>query len=154
MAAIDIRLADLTDARLIGLLEEHLRDMADVSPPESCHALDVAGLHDASVTLWTVWLDNDLAGCGALKQLDPSHGEIKSMRTVRHLLRRGVAKSILTHILKEAQQRGYRRLSLETGTQEYFEAARRLYATFGFDVCEPFGDYRADPNSVFMTKNL
>lgn len=93
-------------------------------------------------------------GCGALKRLDTGHAEVKSMRTSAGHLRKGVAKKLLTHICDEARRRGYTRLSLETGSMEPFEPARKLYAGFGFEYCEPFGDYVDDPNSVFMTKDL
>lgn len=97
---------------------------------------------------------NDLLGCGALKELDPYHGEIKSMRTAKEHLRKGVAKKLLQHIVEEAKKRGYQRLSLETGSMDAFEPARKLYASFGFEYCKPFSDYKEDPNSVFMTKEL
>lgn len=152
---MDIRLdRQLTDPRIIGLLQEHLRDMARHSPPESIHALDLDGLRRPELSFWTVWDGEDLLGCGALKQLDTGHGEIKSMRTASAHRRRGVAAAMLRHLLDEAAARSYRRLSLETGSMAAFEPARRLYASFGFDVCGPFDSYVDDPNSVFMTRLL
>ncbi|MGO4702268.1 GNAT family N-acetyltransferase [Dyella sp. 2RAB6] len=152
---MDIRLdRQLTDPRIIDLLQEHLRDMARHSPPESIHALDLAGLRRPELSFWTVWDGGELLGCGALKQLDAGHGEIKSMRTANAQRRRGVAAAMLRHLLDEAAARSYRRLSLETGSMAAFEPARRLYASFGFARCGPFADYVDDPNSVFMTRLL
>lgn len=151
---MQIRLDDLTAPEIIALLEEHLRCMARVSPPESRHALNLDGLRQPDITFWTIWNGPDLAGCGALKQLDQQHGEIKSMRTAYAYQRQGVASQMLRHLLAEAQRRGYRRLSLETGSMDYFEPARKLYASFGFTHCGPFATYLKDPNSVFMTKKL
>lgn len=149
-----IMIDNLQGPEIIGLLQEHLAEMRSVSPPESVHALDLSGLRKPDITFWTVWLGSDLAGCGALKELSPEHGEIKSMRTARHHKRKGMAAHMLRHILDEAARRGYRRLSLETGSQPHFAPARSLYASFGFQSCAPFGDYVDDPNSVFMTKGL
>jgi putative acetyltransferase len=151
---MEIRVDDLTGPEIIALLEEHLRCMRRVSPPESCHALNLDGLRRPDVTFWTVWNGSDLAGCGALKELDPQHAEIKSMRTAYAHQRKGVASQVLRHIIAEAGRRGYRRLSLETGAMDYFEPARKLYAGFGFKFCGPFGTYVEDPNSRFMTKEL
>jgi putative acetyltransferase len=152
---MDIRLdRDLTDPRIVDLLGEHLRDMARHSPPESIHALDLDGLRRPELSFWTVWDGDHLLGCGALKQLDAGHGEIKSMRTANAHRRRGVAATMLRHLLHEAAVRAYRRLSLETGSMAAFEPARRLYARFGFDFCGPFDGYVDDPNSVFMTRLL
>lgn len=136
------------------LLEEHLRNMHELSPPESVHAFDVGKLRELDVTFWTVRDGALLLGCGALKQLDPEHGEIKSMRTPRSLRRRGAGRAVLAHIIAVARERGYKRLSLETGSMEAFLPAQRLYESFGFSYCEPFGDYRPDPNSVFMTLRI
>ena len=152
--AMEIRRDDLTDPDVIALLQEHLRCMAMVSPPESRHALDLDGLRQPDVTFWSIWDGSELAGCGALKELDAAHGEIKSMRTSYAYQRRGVAARVLQHLMEEAKRRGYRRVSLETGSMEYFEPARRLYARFGFSYCAPFGSYREDPNSCFMSREL
>jgi putative acetyltransferase len=149
-----IRADDLTSSQVIELLREHLRCMAVVSPPESRHALNLDELKTPDVTFWSVWDGSELAGCGALKEIDETHAEIKSMRTASGYLRKGVASQMVQHILEEAKRRGYGRLSLETGSMEYFEPARRLYANFGFRICGPFASYLDDPNSVFMTKEL
>ena len=136
------------------LLEEHLRNMYELSPPESVHAFDVGKLQEPDVTFWTVRDGPILLGCGALKEIDSGHGEIKSMRTPLSLRRRGAGRLVLTHIITVARERGYKRLSLETGSMEAFVPAQRLYESFGFSYCEPFGDYRPDPNSIFMTLEL
>ncbi len=151
---MEIRVDDLTAPEVRELLTEHLRNMHLHSPPESVHALDLDGLRRPEITFWTVWEGAELLGCGALKELDAGHAEIKSMRTAEAHLRKGVAARLLTHILDEAARRGYTRLSLETGSAEAFEPARRLYARFGFDYCGPFEGYTEDPYSVFMTKEL
>jgi putative acetyltransferase len=149
-----IRLDDLGGPEVRALLEEHLRDMHTLSPPESVHALDLAALRAPDVTFWTVWARGELLGCGALKELDPAHGEVKSMRTAPAHRRRGVGRAILAHIVGEARARAYARLSLETGAAAAFAPARRLYEGFGFTYCAPFADYADDLNSVFMTRTL
>lgn len=151
---MEIRLDDLSGPEIRALLDEHLSNMRAISPPESMHALDLEGLNKPDVTFWTVWSGTELVGCGALKELDPTHGEIKSMRTATAHRREGVAREMLRHIIEEGSRRTYHRLSLETGSQEEFEPAQKLYETFGFTFCPPFGDYAEDPNSVFMTKIL
>ena len=152
--ALDIRVDDLTGAPIIALLQEHLDAMYSVSPPESVHALDLASLRRPEITFWTVWDGDALAGCGALKELDPQHAEIKSMRTSQSHQRKGVARALMQHLLAEARRRGYQRISLETGSMAYFEPARALYAAFGFKPCGPFEGYIEDPHSVFMTREL
>jgi putative acetyltransferase len=151
---VQIRIDDLSGPEIIALLEEHLAGMRNLSPPESVHALPLEGLRRPEVTFWSVWQNGELLGCGALMELDQRHGEIKSMRTASRHLRKGVARAMLQHILAEAERRGYRRLSLETGAQPGFEPARQLYTRAGFTTCGPFADYTNDPNSVFMTKEL
>ncbi len=151
---MEIKVDDLNGHEVSQLLLEHLQSMRQISPPESVHALDVDGLRKPEVTFWTVWEDGELMGCGALKQLDQQHGEIKSMRTSLEHRRKGVARNLLTYILEEAQRRGYKRLSLETGSQQEFEPAQHLYVSCGFAFCGPFADYVEDPNSVFMTREI
>jgi putative acetyltransferase len=151
---MDIRLDDLRGPEIAALLQEHLDDMQRHSPPESIHALDLDKLRRPEITFWTVWQDGVLLGCGAIKQLDATHAEIKSMRTSLHHRRKGVAARMLQHLLDEAGRRGYRRLSLETGSPAAFAPARELYARFGFVPCGPFADYVEDPYSVFMTREL
>ena len=151
---MEVKIDDLTGSEIYELLQEHLRSMYLHSPPESVHALDIEALRRPEITFWTVWEGDELLGCGALKELDPQHAEIKSMRTSAQHLRKGVAKYLLNYILEEARRRGFRRLSLETGSMKAFEPARNLYANFGFKYCEPFADYIEDPYSVFMTREL
>ncbi|MDR9855539.1 GNAT family N-acetyltransferase [Paenibacillus sp. VCA1] len=151
---MEIIVDDLTGPEIAGLIREHLQGMAEKSPPESVHALNLDRLRQPDVTFWSAWEQGELLGCGALKELDSGHGEIKSMRTASAHLRKGVARSILAHIIEEARNRGYRRLSLETGSMESFQPARRLYQAFGFKECGPFADYILDPYSTFMTKEL
>jgi putative acetyltransferase len=149
-----IELDDLSRSEVHALLREHLDDMHDLSPPEDVHALDLSGLRAPGVTFWTVWENDILLGCGALKELTSTHGEVKSMRTPRAFRRRGAGRAILEHIVGEARTRGYRRLSLETGTHDAFRAAHRLYESFGFTYCGPFADYGPSPNSIFMSLEL
>jgi putative acetyltransferase len=151
---MDIRVDDLNGPEIIQLLHEHLRSVALYSPPESIHALDLEALRKPDITFWTVWQNSALMGCGAIKQLDARHGEIKSMRTVLAHRRTGVASRLMHHIIDEATRRCYERLSLETGSMDAFAPARSLYARFGFKLCEPFADYVVDPYSVFMTREV
>ncbi len=149
-----IRPDDLSGPEIAAFLEEHLRDMRAASPPESKHALDLAALRQPDIAFWTAWDDARLVGCCALKQLDPSHAEIKSMRVSAAQRRQGIGAALVQHLIAEAQKRRYLRLSLETGSMPFFEPARTLYRTFGFTDCGPFGSYREDPNSVFMTRQI
>ncbi len=149
-----IELDDLSRPQIHALLSEHLRNMYAVSPPESVHALDLDRLRSPEITFWTAWDGTLLIGCGALKELDSLHGEIKSMRTPEALRRRGAGRAILNHIIAVARTRGYQRLSLETGSMAAFRPAQKLYESAGFSFCGPFGEYREDPNSAFMTLRL
>ena len=152
---MQIRLDDLQGPEICTLLEEHVRNMHVLSPPGSVHVLDLGKLRAPGITFWTVWSEaGELMGCGALKVLSARHGEIKSMRTADAHRRKGVGRAVLEHIVREARARGYTRLSLETGAQPAFESARTLYADHGFLPTGPFGDYREDPNSTFMTREL
>lgn len=151
---MDIRVDDLESPEIMHLVRSHLQSMALISPPESVHALGLEALRQPEVTFWSVWQDAELMGCGAVKELDARHGEIKSMRTVSSHLRKGVAATLMCHILDEAKRRSYERLSLETGSTEPFAPARSLYASFGFQPCAPFADYVDDPFSVFMTREI
>ena len=151
---MEIRLADPRDERITALLREHLHGMTLHAPPESSHALDIDALCAPEITFWAAWRNRELLGCGALLEIDGKHGEIKSMRTATPYLRQGVASQILQHIIREAERRSYKRLSLETGSMAAFAPARALYARYGFVECEPFADYVLDPYSVFMTRAL
>jgi putative acetyltransferase len=154
MAPMDIRSDDLSHPAIHALLQEHLANMALHSPAESIHALDLEALRSPEISFWSAWSGTDLLGCGALRELDSFHGEIKSMRTSTTHRRRGVAAAMLVHLIDVATYRGYTRLSLETGSMPAFAPARELYARFGFVACGPFADYVADPYSVFMTRSL
>jgi putative acetyltransferase len=151
---MEIRLDDLSGPEIARFLDEHLAELRATSPPESMHALDLEGLRQPDVTFWSVWDGTELVGCGALKALDAAHAEIKSMRTSLRARGAGVGSALLRHMLDVARARGFRRVSLETGSMPHFEPARRLYLRHGFSVCPPFAGYRLDPNSVFMTLEL
>lgn len=151
---MQIEIDDLSRPAIHALLKEHLQSMRALSPPESVHALDLDKLRQPGISFWSAWEGTTLLGCGALKELDPKHGEVKSMRTPEALRRRGAGRAILTHLVEVARARGYQRLSLETGSMAAFLPAQRLYRSFGFDYCGPFADYLEDPNSVFMTLRL
>jgi putative acetyltransferase len=151
---LHIAVDPLDGPQIAALLQAHLDEMHRISPPESVHALDLSRLRAPDITFWSAWEGDALLGCAALRELDAGHGEVKSMRTTPAARRRGVAAALLTQVMDEATRRGYRRLSLETGTQPEFAPARALYARFGFEPCGPFGDYRLDPCSTFMTRAL
>jgi putative acetyltransferase len=151
---LQIRIDSLECPEIVVLLGEHLQDMHRISPPESVHALDLGKLRAPGITFWSAWSGGALAGCVALKELDAGHGEVKSMRTATAQRRRGVAAALLEHLLEQARAWGFRRLSLETGTQPEFAPARALYARYGFVPCGPFADYVEDPCSTFMTRAL
>lgn len=149
-----IKVEDEFGTQVVALLTEHLDSMAALSPPESVHALDLDALKVPEVTFWCAWGGTKLMGCGALKKLTPEHAEVKSMRTATQYLRQRVAASMLDQILQTAKNRGYSRLSLETGSADPFLPAQALYRGYGFEFCPPFGDYVLDPHSVFMTLRL
>ena len=145
---------DLSGPQIARFLAEHVQQMRSITPPESKHALDLDALSTPDVTFWSVMDGDAIVGCGAIKALDAGHAEVKSMRTAPARQRSGVASLLLEHIIAEATRRGFTRLSLETGSAEFFRPARKLYEKFGFDYCGPFAAYRPDPNSVFMTRAL
>lgn len=151
---MEIKVDDLSRPEVIALLNEHLRHMIAITPRGCVHALDIEALKKPEITFWSVWEGSTLRGCGALKQLDPYHAEIKSMRTAATCQKKGVASHLLQFILDEARKRRYRRVSLETGSYEAFIPARNLYEKFGFTCCEPFADYTENSHSVFMTMTL
>ncbi len=151
---MEIEVDDPASPDVAALLAEHLADMHATSPPESVHALDVSALQAPTITFWTARDNGVLLGCGALKELGPDHGEVKSMRTAEAARGQGIGAAVLGRILGEARSRGYARLSLETGTQDYFAAAHRLYQRHGFMPCGPFADYVVDPASAYFTLEL
>jgi putative acetyltransferase len=153
-SAIDIRPGGLDTPQVAALLAEHVEDMRRYSPPESVHTLDLDRLRTPGLTFWGLWEGDEVLGCAALRELDPTHGELKSMRTSSAHRRRGVAAALLDHVVAEALRRGYTRLSLETGSVPEFAPARTMYAAYGFTPCAAFGPYAADDFSVFMALDL
>lgn len=151
---VKIAVDDLSGPEIAAFLDEHVRQMRSISPPESKHALDLDALRKPEITFWSVRDGGNLVGCGAIKGLDADHAELKSMRTAPTRKRSGIASLLLGHIIDEARRMGFTKLSLETGTAEFFLPARKLYEKFGFSSCEPFADYRPDPCSTFMTRTL
>lgn len=151
---IEIRPDDLSGEATRRLIAMHLAGMHDTSPPESVHALGVDALRHPSLSVWSAWIEGELAGVGALKALDSERGEIKSMRVDDRFLGLGVGRALLRHILDEARRRGMSGLWLETGSTAEFLPAQRLYESEGFVRCGPFEDYVPDPFSVFMTRVL
>lgn len=145
---------DLSGTAIAALLQLHLDEMHRFSPPESVHALPIESLRVPGVTFWSAWDGDRLAGCGALRELDPLHGEIKSMRAHPDYRGKGVGRALLDHMLGAARARGYARVSLETGRPDEFLPARRLYERNGFAPCPPFGSYTDDPFSICMTRAL
>ncbi len=145
-----VREGDFADARVRALLRFHLAGMAENSPPGTSYALDLSSLQRSDISFYTVWDDDDLLAMGALKELDPDAGEVKSMRTAEAHLRRGAASFLLTHLIRTARQRGYTRLSLETGSGAAFEPALALYRSYGFESGPAFGDYDASPFNQFF----
>jgi putative acetyltransferase len=145
---------DLSDPRVVDLLHLHLTRARAETAPGSAHALDLTGLQSPDVSFWAIWDDETLLGVGALKRLSADHGEVKSMYTVQSLRRRGTGSAMLRHIIATARASGMARLSLETGSWDYFRPARAFYSRHGFVECPPFADYLLDPNSVFMSLDL
>src|SRR5580693_9535210 len=142
---------DLCDPRVVDLLCIHLTCARAKTAPGSAHALDLTGLQSPDISFWTIWDDETLLGVGALKRLSADHGEVKSMYTVQSLRRKGTGSAMLRHIIATARASGMSRLSLETGSWDYFRPARAFYSRHGFVECPPFADYLLDPNSVFMS---
>lgn len=151
---VEILPDDLTGEATLALIARHLDGMHEYSPPESVHALDVESLRHPSISFWSAWVDGELAGIAALKEIDARRGEIKSMRVDDRFRGSGVGRALLEHLVDAARQRGMTSLWLETGTTPDFASARRLYARAGFVECEPFDGYVHDPFSVFMTREV
>jgi putative acetyltransferase len=151
---MQIRTGDTFDPRVIALLDHHVMAARAQTAPGSAHALDLAGLRAHDVAFWTGWDRETLVATGALKMLAATHGEVKSMHTLQTTRRRGFGGEMLCHIITEARARGLTRLSLETGSWDYFKPAHALYRAHGFVDCGPFGGYAEDPNSLFLTLDL
>jgi putative acetyltransferase len=142
---------DLSDPKVIALLKDHLDQMSGTSPPESRHALDISGLMQSNVYFCVAKVGEEVAGCAAIKRLDAAHGEVKSMKTAEAFLRKGISSQLMQHLIDRARTQGMSRLSLETGSMSYFQPAHAMYKKVGFVECAPFGSYKEDPNSLFMT---
>lgn len=151
---MDIRRGDLSDQRILTLLRHHFDTCHAVTPPGSAHVFDVTRLAAPDIDFWAAWEGDTLLGTGAMKPLDATHGEVKSMHTAGSARRRGIGSALLKHIIATSRDRGLKRLSLETGSFGYFEPAVALYKSHGFEECPPFGDYKSDPNSVFLTRAI
>ncbi|WP_026316736.1 GNAT family N-acetyltransferase [Actinokineospora enzanensis] len=151
---MEIIVDDLAGPAIAAFLAEHVAEMRSLTPLSSKHALDLAGLRLPGITFWSMMDGPAVVGCCALKELDAGHAEIKSMRTAPARKRQGIAATLLRHVIGAAVRDGYRRLSLETGSADFFAPARALYTKHGFGYCAPFGDYREDPHSVYMTREL
>jgi len=151
---VRIEIDDVSRPPVLALLEEHLRNMYEITPPEHVFAFDAAKLRQPDVVLWTAWENDELLGCAALKELSPTQGEVKSMRTPARLRRHGAGRALLNHILQVSRERGYRELFLETGNHPAFVPAQTLYRSVGFRECGPFGSYQENGNSVFMSLQL
>ena len=136
------------------LLKKHFIELRSVSPPGSTHVLDIAGLKDPSIKFWSLWENNKLVGCGALKFLEKNHGEFKSIRVADEFRKKGIGERIINHLIDEAKKLEISKLSIETGAGEFFLPARTLFSKFGFKLCPPFAHYKEDPNSCYYTLNL
>lgn len=136
------------------LLTKHFIELRSVSPAGSTHVLDITGLKDQSIKFWSLWDNDELIGCGALKFLNKIHGEFKSIRVVDKFRKKGAGEKIFNHLIEEAKKLGIKKLSIETGSGKFFEPARKLFVNFGFQPCLPFAHYKEDPNSCFYTKDL
>jgi putative acetyltransferase len=154
VTGLRIVLDDLSGPEIAAFLDEHVQDMRSITPLESKYALDLDGLRRPEITFWSVLDDQKVVGCAAIKRLDAGHAELKSMRTAPARKRGGIASRLLGYIITEAKGMGFTRLSLETGTDEFFRPARTLYEKFGFVYCEPFADYRPSAYNTFMTRAL
>ncbi len=152
--SIRIKPANLDSTEFTALIDTHAELMLSLSPPGSCHFLPMDGLRTPDVSVWEMRDGDVLVGCGALKEISATHGELKSMHTLAIRRGAGLGRKMLDHILAEARQRGYHRISLETGSMDGFKPSRTLYQSNGFEICPPFEDYVEDPNSVFMTLEL
>jgi len=136
------------------LLIKHFKELKSVSPEGSAHVLDISGLKDPSIKFWSIWEENTLIGCGALKFLDENHGEFKSIRVIDDFRKKGYGFKIINHLIEEAKKLNVKRLSLETGSGNFFLPARKLFQKVGFEKCSPFAHYKEDTNSCYMSLDL
>ncbi len=142
------------NTKVNNLLKKHFIELRSVSPAGSTHVLDVEGLKDPSIKFWSLWENEKLIGCGALKFLDSQHGEFKSIRVADEFRKKGFGEKIIFHLIEEAKKLKIKKLSIETGSGNFFKSARELFKKFGFEPCEPFAHYTEDPNSCYYTKNI
>ena len=142
------------DPQVNELLTKHFIELRSVSPTGSTHVLDIQGLKDQSIKFWSLWENDELIGCGALKFLDENHGEFKSIRVADKFRKKGTGEKIFDHLIKKAKEIGIKKISIETGSGKYFEPARKLFKKFNFQLCKPFAHYKDDPNSCFYTKDI
>ena len=147
-------LGNFDNPKVNELLNKHFVELRTVSPAGSTHVLDIAGLKDQTIKFWSFWDNDNLVGCGALKLLDKNHGEFKSIRVSDNYRKKGIGEKIIDHLIEEAKKLEISKLSIETGSGEFFLPARKLFAKFGFESCIPFAHYKEDPNSCYFTKNL
>ena len=136
------------------LLLNHFKELRSVSPEGSTHVLDIPGLKDPSIKFWSIWEDSKLVGCGAIKLFDQKHGEFKSIRVTNEFRKKGYGEKILKHLLIKAKNLNLRKLSIETGSGEFFKPARELFQKIGFKKCPPFANYKEDPNSCYMNLDI
>ena len=136
------------------LLKKHFIELRSVSPEGSTHVLDIPGLKVPSIKFWSLWENNELIGCGALKFLEKNHGEFKSIRVADQFRKKGIGERIINHLIEEAKKLKISKLSIETGAGDFFLPARNLFSKFGFKTCPPFAHYKDDPNSCYYTLNL
>lgn len=132
------------------LLKKHFIELRSVSPEGSTHVLDINGLKNASIKFWSLWEENKLVGCGALKFLETYHGEFKSIRVADDFRKKGYGKKIIHHLISESKEIGIKKLSVETGSGNFFLPARKLFTSCGFKPCNPFAHYKLDPNSCYF----
>ena len=145
---------DFENSEVNELLNKHFIELRSVSPKGSAHVLDIEGLKDKSIKFWSLWDNNELIGCGALKFLEKNHGEFKSIRVADKFRRSGIGEKIIEHLIEEAKKLEISKLSIETGAGDFFIPARKLFSKFGFKKCIPFAHYKEDPNSCYYTLNL
>ena len=136
------------------LLKKHFIELRSVSPAGSTHVLDIEGLKDPSIKFWSLWENNKLVGCGALKFLEKNHGEFKSIRVADEFKKKGIGERIINHLIEEAKKLKISKLSIETGAGDFFLPARNLFSKFGFKKCAPFAHYKDDPNSCYYTLDI
>ena len=142
------------NTKVNNLLKKHFIELRSVSPAGSTHVLDIEGLKDPSIKFWSLWENEKLIGCGALKFLDSQHGEFKSIRVADEFRKKGFGEKIIFHLIEEAKKLKIKKISIETGSGNFFKSARELFKKFGFEPCEPFAHYKEDPNSCYYTKNI